>query len=150
MFNKDDIIYLGIDLDETLISNNPKNRQGFYTWKIKKNIPSYLRLLYINKFRFNLITARCASQIDEVEKIVRIIEKESKVRFESITCTGGRPKCIFAEELDCKYMIDDYDYYLSDYNKYNVIPILLEEDVKIYSESFNNWKEIVNYLLDKN
>lgn len=146
-------LIIGVDLDETLI-NNKIIQQSFacinttrHKWTIKNGVIQWLPKLYEIGCRFHVITARNHDDIDKVRIIIGMIEHKLKVKFESITTTNLEKKGKYAQQLNCKYLIDDYHEYLSDCNEHNVIPILLGKKKRHNMICYKSWKEIYDFIV---
>ncbi len=150
------MIHLGVDLDDTIISTpkmsylHPENNNRF---NIKKSAQEYLSKLYNKGFKLHLITAR--DNIDEVLSITNKLENKMNITFTSVTLTYASEKGVYAKNKNCEYMIDDNPDFLMDCELNNVKPILLSAKKNKFRRLYptwiicENWKEVYDILIDK-
>lgn len=145
---------LGIDLDETLISNYPS---GDYS--IRPDVLKYLGPIQRQLgWRFVLITARPTDSDKTprnlvVEEILDNIQRTCQVVFDYYICTSYNPKGKVASDNECKFMIDDNPEYVRDCvnTRNKPIPILYGSGARLKNVGFRHlsaytWKDIYEYL----
>lgn len=137
---------IGIDLDDVLITSSHRG-----IWKFKRDAIKYLLLLQNQGYQFHIITARVPSYENNkyIQKGVDSLV-DHHIVVQDITYTSYSPKGKFASILGCKYMIDDYEEYLSDCADNNVIPVLLVPGKKHQQitgyKTVCSWAEIYEFL----
>lgn len=138
-------IILGIDLDDTLISNKKSYTVSTNKYKIKRSARKYLYNIQDIGVEFHIITSRF--KYHDCSNIIKDIENKINVKFASINYTCGKQKGSICEYLKCDYIVDDTPEKVS--NCISTIPILFGKRVR--HQTFNHivcetWKDVYNTI----
>ena len=132
---------ISVDLDDTLIHTNSRGN-----WHILKSAEKMLPKLYDQGYKFHIVTARDSSTYNQVNKIRETIEHTLDIQFDSLSCTTGEPKGLFASHYRCKYLVDDNPEFMTDCNDYGVTPILYGRKKSSKYIACESWNDVYNFF----
>lgn len=136
------IYKIGVDFDKTIVMPGSSPDKILYVPSCRK----YLKILFQEGHELHIITARRRTNEKVTRKLVKQIEIDLEIKFDSITFTERHKKGKFAAALDCLFLVDDHYYYVSNCLKYGVVPILIGTAKKLDIPTAKTWKQVYEFI----